>query len=230
MVQGNHITPGGRTAAFDGLCCELRGLGMEVTLGQIVDDFSVPQDQEAQEHDKNGTTTKSLEEEFQVSHVYNLENADGTRTLEIPAGDYVPVSKPQAPPIITSITSGKAGGKPRIEMSQEPLFDDIDDSNKTPSFIEAFITDAINNKDQDTQEALEDIHPDDRQEKPQAPLKLSDALLDMSFDSLPSQLSNLNSLAEALEIVSQESKDETQQARQQADQHKPESSSQEDPS
>jgi len=52
----------------------------------------------------------------------------------------------------------------------------------------------------------------------------------MSFDSLPSQLSNLNSLAEALEIVSQESKDETQQARQQADQHKPESSSQEDPS
>jgi len=115
-------------------------------------------------------------------------------------------------------------------MSQEPLFDDIDDSNKTPSFIEAFITDAINNKDQDTQEALEDIHPDDRQEKPQAPLKLSDALLDMSFDSLPSQLSNLNSLAEALEIVSQESKDETQQARQQADQHKPESSSQEDPS
>lgn len=230
MVQGNHITPGGRTAAFDGLCCELRGLGMEVTLGQIVDDFSVPQDQEAQEHDKNGTTTKSLEEEFQVSHVYNLENADGTRTLEIPAGDYVPVSKPQAPPIITSITSGKAGGKPRIEMSQEPLFDDIDDSNKTPSFIEAFITDAINNKDQDTQEALEDIHPDDRQEKPQAPLKLSDALLDMSFDSLPSQLSNLNSLAEALEFVSQESKDETQQARQQADQHKPESSSQEDPS
>ncbi len=39
IVQGNNISPPGRTAAFDGLCCEIRGLGMEVTLGRIVDTF-----------------------------------------------------------------------------------------------------------------------------------------------------------------------------------------------
>ncbi len=47
---------------------------------------------------------------------------------EIPAGDYVPQTKPLAAPIITSLTNGRNGTKPRIEVSQEPLIDDIDEN------------------------------------------------------------------------------------------------------
>jgi DNA-directed RNA polymerase subunit beta len=133
MVQGNQIEPGGRTAAFDGLCCEIRGLGMEVTLGKVVDSFEAIPLKETGAAKKGlsgqgGNTTKTLEEQYQVSKVHKLESEDGTKILEIAAGEYVPVTKPAAPPVITSLTSGKHGGKPRIEMSEEPLFDDIDES------------------------------------------------------------------------------------------------------
>lgn len=158
MVQGKEITHGGRTAAFDGLCCEIRGLGMEVTLGKIVDTFEILPLKESKSPKAfgkgDGHPTKTLEEEYQVSRVHKLENEDGTKMLEIPAGDYVPVTKPAAPPIITSITSGKHGGKPRIEMSEEPLFDDIDDSevlaeNQTPSFVDAFINEVTAELDEE---------------------------------------------------------------------------------
>ncbi len=192
MVQGNEIVHGGRTAAFDGLCCEIRGLGMEVTLGKVVDTFEPIPLKEATrlpDRDKNqlgaekdnGTPTKTLEEQYQVSRVHKLESEDGTKMLEIPAGDYVPLTKPPAPPIITSITSGKHGGKPRIEMSDEPLFDDIEEPSSqtqepiavtkpdTPSYVDAFINQAITDDDDE-----EDLPPELRamQKAPVAPLPL----------------------------------------------------------
>ncbi len=125
MVQGKEITHGGRTAAFDGLCCELRGLGMEVTLGKIVDDFEPVHDKACSKEQ----APKTLEEEYQVMSVDKVEQADGVKMLEIPAGDYVPQTKPLAAPIITSLTNGRNGSKPRIEISQEPLIDDIEESD-----------------------------------------------------------------------------------------------------
>ncbi len=120
---------------------------MEITLGKVVDSFEPIADRSCPTVD--AVPTKTLEEQYQVSRVHQLEEEDGTKLLEIPAGDYVPVTKPVALPIITSMTSGKHGGKPRIEMSQEPLFDDIDPSeevppgHETPSFVDAFISDEI---------------------------------------------------------------------------------------
>jgi hypothetical protein len=90
MVQGNPITPGGRTAAFDGLCCEIRGLGMEVTLGKVVDSFEPIEDRSCLQ--PNGHPTKTLEEKYQVSAVHQMEENDGQKVLEIPAGDFVPAS------------------------------------------------------------------------------------------------------------------------------------------
>jgi hypothetical protein len=40
-------------------------------------------------------------------------------------------------PIITSVTNGRNGLKPRVEISQEPLIEDIDD--EPPAFLDAFI-------------------------------------------------------------------------------------------
>ncbi|MBP6747570.1 hypothetical protein KA344_20245, partial [bacterium] len=149
MVQSNPITPGGRTAAFDGLCCEIRGLGMEVTLGKVVDSFEPIEDRSCVQ--PNGHPTKTLEEKYQVSAVHQMEDNEGHKVLEIPAGDFVPASRPPALPLITSLTSGKHGGKPRIEMSQEPLFDDIEegapDSDKgsvPDSIMDAFIAQVLN--------------------------------------------------------------------------------------
>ena len=34
IVQGKELQPNGRPASFDGLCCELRGLGLEVPWGK----------------------------------------------------------------------------------------------------------------------------------------------------------------------------------------------------
>jgi DNA-directed RNA polymerase subunit beta len=132
IVQGNNISPPGRTAAFDGLCCEIRGLGMEVTLGKIVDTFEpIP------EKSCSTPTPQSLEEEYMVSSVEKLES-DGVKMLEIPAGDYVPVVKAPVTPLITSVTNGKHGLRPRIEISEEPLIDDIDenDNHLVDKFIE----------------------------------------------------------------------------------------------
>ncbi|HEY9776270.1 MAG TPA: DNA-directed RNA polymerase subunit beta, partial [Planktothrix sp.] len=133
IVQGNPMSPPGRTAAFDGLCCELRGLGMEVTLGKLVDSFEpIPSRSCAETNEP----PKTLEEEYMVSAVDQLEQ-DGVKILEIPAGDYVPNHRPPAAPIITSVTNGKNGLKPRVEVSQEPLIDDVDDA-ETDSYVSNF--------------------------------------------------------------------------------------------
>lgn len=179
MVQGKNLKNGGRTAAFDGLCCELRGLGLEVTLGKIVDSFEPVADkacsQEAQ--------PRSLEEEYQVSAVDKLE-VGGVKSLEIPAGDYVPQVKTPTAPIITSITNGKNGSKPRIELSEEPLIDDIDDGapaetggqppadDKEKSLLDSFIEEQT--RDIFSLNALADLGLAESLEEQQALLGLSD--------------------------------------------------------
>jgi len=133
IVQGNIISPPGRTAAFDGLCCELRGLGLEVTLGKVVDTFDPVEDKSCSQ------AGKSLEEEYGVSSVDQVEE-DGLKILEIPAGDYVPILHPAGPPVITSLTNGRNGAKPRIEISQEPLIDDIEETPED-DLVQSFIDD-----------------------------------------------------------------------------------------
>ena len=140
IVQGNNISPPGRTAAFDGLCCEIRGLGMEVTLGKIVDTFEPVRDKSC-----STPVPQSLEEEYMVSSVDKLES-EGVKILEIPAGDYVPVVKAPVTPLITSVTNGKNGLKPRLKISEEPLIDDIDDADddsESASLVDRFIDQEI---------------------------------------------------------------------------------------
>lgn len=222
MVQGNPITPGGRTAAFDGLCCEIRGLGMEVTLGKVVDSFEPIEDRSCVQ--PNGHPTKTLEEKYQVSAVHQMEETDGQKVLEIPAGDFVPASRPPALPLITSLTSGKHGGKPRIEMSQEPLFDDIEESapesatdSATDSIMDAFITQALNE--------VEEVSPLDAKPVPKsleqpkeaqrsngaAANYLSEVLVrelgaHSTLNAFPS-LSELSTLAQQLVTINRESQD-----------------------
>ncbi len=142
IVQGNEMTTGQRTAAFDGLCCELRGLGLEVTLGKIVDSFE-PIDDRSCTKKSTPIIPQTLEEKFEVSSVDTLEDLDGTKRLEIPAGDYVPNVKPAGVPLITSITNGRNGSRPRMEVSQEPLIDDLAEGEEAvqqdDSFLNAFI-------------------------------------------------------------------------------------------
>ncbi|RTL44913.1 MAG: DNA-directed RNA polymerase subunit beta [Candidatus Melainabacteria bacterium] len=138
IVQGNPMCAPGRTAAFDGLCCEIRGLGFEMTLGRIVDSFDVVEDKSCSTPSKE-PPPKTLEEEYMVSAVDTREE-EGVKILEIPAGDYVPISRPLQAPVITSVTTGKNGFKPRIEVSQEPIIDDIDDSDE--AYLASFIDDA----------------------------------------------------------------------------------------
>lgn len=136
IVQGNNISPPGRTAAFDGLCCEIRGLGMEVTLGKIVDTWQPIKDKNCA-----AGTPQSLAEEYMVSSVDEVE-VDGIKMLEIPAGDYVPPSAPLETPLITSITNSRHGGKSWMEFSEEPLIDDVDpdtSNNEAASLVDRFI-------------------------------------------------------------------------------------------
>lgn len=124
MVQGKDVTPEGRTAAFDGLCCELRGLGLEVTLGRVLDAEEPVKDRSCSSPKEQ---PKTLEEEYMVSKVDSFES-DGKHIIEIPAGDYEPVVRPAPVPIIASLTNGRNGSKPRYELiSQEPLIDDIEE-------------------------------------------------------------------------------------------------------
>jgi DNA-directed RNA polymerase subunit beta len=138
IVQGNPMCAPGRTAAFDGLCCEIRGLGMEMTLGRIVDSFEPVEDKSCST--PTSSPPKTLEEEYMVSSVDTREE-EGVKILEIPAGDYVPVSRPVAAPIITSVTNGRNGFKPRVEISQEPIIDDIDDD---AAYLASFIDEETN--------------------------------------------------------------------------------------
>ncbi|MBY0356868.1 MAG: DNA-directed RNA polymerase subunit beta [Candidatus Obscuribacterales bacterium] len=135
IVQGKDSNAGGRTAAFDGLCCELRGLGLEVTLGKVLD-IEVPQD------DRNCTLTgksrqETLQEEYQVRTIDEVE-ADGVKILEMPAGDYEPVVRPAATPVLTSLNMGRNASKPRFDMSEEPLIDDIEENES--SMVDSFIS------------------------------------------------------------------------------------------
>jgi len=205
IVQGANISAPGRTAAFDGLCCEIRGLGMEVTLGKIVDTFEPVADKACAQ-----PVPTTLEEEYMVSAVDKLEN-DGVKMLEIPAGDYVPVSKPPAAPIITSVTNGRNGIKPRLEVSQEPLIDDIDDgamASAQSSFMDRFI-------DSETSDLLGPGHngndlnfdPSQNEDAPAKPLaqEIRDSLI-LDFPSL----SELSSLAEQLINLSPDKQQENE--------------------
>ncbi|MBX9569535.1 MAG: DNA-directed RNA polymerase subunit beta [Candidatus Obscuribacterales bacterium] len=129
IVTGQELKPGGRTAAFDGLCCELRGLGLEVTLGKVLD-IEEPVESKgcskaANAGGKPGARVKTLEEEYQVSHVDQLEE-DGRKMLEIPAGDYEPMVRPTAEPVLCSLGMGRNANKTKFDMSEVPLIDDID--------------------------------------------------------------------------------------------------------
>ncbi len=136
MVQGKELTSGKRTAAFDGLCCEIRGLGLEVTLGKVLD---VEEPIESKACTKKGNVkTKSLEEEYQVSHVDQLEE-DGKKMVEIPAGDYEPLIRPTAEPVLVSLGMGRNANKVQFDMSEEPLIDDIDENTEL-QLIDDFIS------------------------------------------------------------------------------------------
>jgi hypothetical protein len=106
---------------------------MEMTLGRIVDSFEPLKDKTPH---TNVPAPQTLEEEYMVSSVDKVET-EGVKMLEIPAGDYVPVTRPTAAPIITSVTNGRNGLKPRVEISQEPLIEDID--QEQPAYLDAFI-------------------------------------------------------------------------------------------
>ena len=133
IVQGKSAGAGGRTAAFDGLCCELRGLGLEVTLGQLVgaEDF-VTARQVAE-----GERAKTLEEEYQERHVEEIEE-HGQRIVEVPAGDYEPMVRPMAVPVLQSLNPGRGASKPRFEMP-EPMMEEFDETGED-SLIRSFIT------------------------------------------------------------------------------------------
>ncbi len=124
IVQGRNISTGGRTAAFDGLCCEIRGLGFEVTLGKIVDTFE-PMDDKTCSVPQAG----SLEEKYMVSHVDQLEQKDGTKLLEIPAGDYEPATIPSITPILPPLVYGQKRNQLSDDLLQTALIDDIEEGN-----------------------------------------------------------------------------------------------------
>ncbi|HEY9790902.1 MAG TPA: hypothetical protein V6D22_10915, partial [Candidatus Obscuribacterales bacterium] len=145
MVQGKDVTPAGRTAAFDGLCCEIRGLGMEVTLGRVVDSDTPIESKSCSHPSERPDAPKTLEEEYQVSKVDQFKEGEKT-IIEIPGGDYEPVVRPAPVPIITSLTNGRNGSKPRYELSQEPLIDDIEEEVEKDvggALVDAFISDQI---------------------------------------------------------------------------------------
>ena len=157
IVTGQELTPGGRTAAFDGLCCELRGLGLEVTLGKVLDVHEPIESKKCTNakningNAKGNIKAKTLEEEYQVSHVDQLEEG-GRKLLEIPAGDYEPMVRPQAEPVLVSLGMGRNANKTRFDMSMEPLIDDVDpfetpvEMDMTPddesALVSSFIADA----------------------------------------------------------------------------------------
>ena len=122
IVQGRNISSGGRTAAFDGLCCEIRGLGFEVTLGKIVDTFEPIESKSCSVPGAN-----TLEKQFMVSRVDKLEKNDGTKMLEIPAGDYEPPTMPTITPILPPLVYGKRSQQSN-DLLQTALIEDVDDA------------------------------------------------------------------------------------------------------
>jgi hypothetical protein len=173
---------------------------MEMTLGKIVDSFEPVEDKSC----STPAPVKSLEEEYQVSSVDTREE-EGVKILEIPAGDYVPVSRPPVAPIITSITNARVGGglKPRIEVSQEPIIDDIDEPDidePGSSFLDAFI-------EAQTREALaepkeDEIAPQSTPEEYE-PMRLSSAIAPELASQQERLLLDFPSLAELQSLAAQ---------------------------
>ena len=64
-----------------------------------------------------------------VSHVDKLENDDGTKTLEIPAGDYVPTPPPTMTPNMLPLVYGQGNRERMNDLLQTSLIDDIDDDS-----------------------------------------------------------------------------------------------------
>ena len=129
IVQGRNTSPPGRTAAFDGLCCEIRGLGFEVTLGKIVDTFEPIEDKTC-----SIPAAKTLEEQYMVSLVNKHEDSDGTKVLEMPAGDYEPPTQPLITPLVTPGTHRQIHQLETLSLAHESIVDE-----NAPAFIDAFI-------------------------------------------------------------------------------------------
>jgi DNA-directed RNA polymerase subunit beta len=218
MVQGKPISPPGRTAAFDGLCCELRGLGLEVTLGQIVDSFEPVEQDRSCSIDKSQSKVKpTLEDEYGVKSLEKIEE-EGQKIVEVPAGDYVPQIAPPTPPIITSITTGKGFGKPyavtamEIAEARPPVADEDDatfaeEDAKAASLLDAFILQeasdvipdfAVTMIEPDTQDTLpESCASQFVDQESEITEEVESILLDVSNLELAT-VSDLNNLAEDL--------------------------------
>ena len=125
IVQGRNISAPGRTAAFDGLCCEIRGLGFEVTLGKIVDTFQPLEDKSC-----SMPAAKTLEEQYMVSQVDKFERNDGTKILEIPAGDYVPAVQPPAVPFTPPDEDVHIYNRENLDSMRESLDAFIEDETR----------------------------------------------------------------------------------------------------
>ncbi|MDZ4835415.1 MAG: DNA-directed RNA polymerase subunit beta [Candidatus Melainabacteria bacterium] len=216
MVQGKNVESGGRTAAFDGLCCELRGLGMDITLGRVVDSFEPAPDRTCSRIALPEDAT--LEETLQVSLVDKIEDEDGQKILEIPGGDYAPVVRPPRLPMITSVTNGKNGRKPQFELfQQESIIDDIDEpaifqapgqdsqagsgSKDVNNFVDSILADSFFGPDDDFKISITE------ESKPASAAELSSLIapeLDSSDDGMFdfSALSELQSLAQELMTIS----------------------------
>ncbi len=225
IVQGKNPENGGRTAAFDGLCCEIRALGLEMTLGKVVDTFEELPEKFCSHKDLPEDPT--MEEQLQVSSVNMLETSQGEKMLEIPAGDYEPVVRPPQVPMITSITNGKNGKKPQIELAQESLIDDIDEpgNNETENgqeskdnkvlndFIDTVTSDinfdpsAKEGNGQDTEKPGVAIEAESKETNELSSLIAPELDQDDDMVDFPS-LSELQSLAQELMGISEEKKDE----------------------
>ncbi len=118
MVKGNDVNPNGKSAAFDALCCEIKGLGLEVTLGQMISGVDTKS--------KNRTCSNINSKKTLAAQSENQDN-----NIEITAGEYTPIIPDHIQPVITAFTPGKKGKKDVFEYA----------SNKTetvefPSFSE----------------------------------------------------------------------------------------------
>lgn len=172
IVQGKFLTPGGRTAAFDGLSCEIRALGLEMTLGKVVDTFEELPEKFCS-HQNDLPEDPTMEEKLQVSSVDMYENVEGDKLLEVPAGDYEPVVRPPQVPMITSIKNGKNGDKPQVELAKESLIDDIDEpgNNETKTGEESkddqFLNDFIDTVTSDLNFEPEEDKQETNTQKPE---------------------------------------------------------------
>jgi hypothetical protein len=147
IVQGENISYRGRTAAFDGLCCEIRGLGLELALGKVVDTFDSDVNMVDRLCSHGGSTDESSLEPGE-----DFDSADSTsgssaqvQWQEIPAGDYVPELSKKLTPVITELTVGRHGSKDKVVWSDGPLVDapevneENDSDEESQALLDAFL-------------------------------------------------------------------------------------------